>query len=692
MSADRRESAPRRLEIEGLRTVAALLVAVFHIWLGRVSGGVDVFFTISGFLITTTLLGHWRRFDTLRPGLYFARLFRRLVPAAVVVIAGTLFMTVLMLRAAVWTQTFEEAVASALFVENWTLAFNAIDYLERDGFHSPVQQFWALSAQGQFYVIWFAVFLLVTAVAGLRRSLRSRLLVVTIAVVAVASFGYALISTTTNQSFAYYDSLARVWEFGLGGLAAIALPFLRPGRILGAVLCWIGLAGVATVGLIVQASTQFPGWPALLPTVGAVLVLIGANTPGGAAEAPRYSAARLLALRPVVWFGGIAFGFYLWHWPIVVVYREVRGRYDVGLIAGLAIIALAVGLAWLTRRLIERPVLSLGASPRRARLGVVIPAVALVAVIAAAVGGLGVLRYQTVQERQILERAEAGEIDCLGAAALDPATDCSAVDPGRPVIPASAPRDDVPAVYTDECRTEKKSDELKECVFGVIGGTRVVVIGNSHTMSWVPAIERIADAESWELHVFFRAVCAFNTAGRVADDPAITTTCDSWNRKLQAELAATEPYVYAFTSHNAKTSGDFLDASGRRSYQAGVEGFANAWSPLIERGTTIYALRDHPGLTDAQMDCAYRDVQRALEDCKQPRRDRVIEPDNQVEAAALTPGVVLIDMTDWFCVDAECPYVIGSVFVYRDKGHLTATYASTLAPFLQEALGLPRPG
>lgn len=312
-----------RPEIEGLRAVASLLVASFHIWLGRVSGGVDVFFVVAGFLTTLTLVGQVRRYGRVRPVSFLTRLASRLFPAAAVVLVAVAALAPLLLRPSQLLQTFTEVLASTFYVENIALARAGVDYLAQDDFHSPVQNFWAMSVQGQFYLIWLALVLVATLVAVLlrTRALLPRILLLLVAALTVLSFAFSVVLVGIDQPTAYYSTLARSWEFGLGSLAALLLPGRTLPAALRAVAGWLGLIGVVSCGLLLQVSTAFPGAAALWPTLSAVLVLVAGTGP-----APRYGVARLLALRPLVWLGGISYGLYLWHWPLLVLWRERTGR------------------------------------------------------------------------------------------------------------------------------------------------------------------------------------------------------------------------------------------------------------------------------------------------------------------------------------------------------------------------------
>ena len=681
---DASATRPRyRNEIQGLRAVAALLVATFHIWLGRVSGGVDVFFVVSGFFITMTLFGHFDRFGAIRPLTYVARLLRRLLPGALLVLIVVFVGTLVLLPKGQWGNTFGEIVASALYFENWQLAFNSVDYLAAAQEHTAVQHFWAMSIQGQFYLVWLAIFLVIGALLK-RRGLRAARTVALYAFggVIVASFAYSVWFTAIDQPFAYFSTFTRAWEFGLGGVAAVLLPRIQIGPLVKAVMSWIGVIGVVSCGLVLQVSTVFPGYAALWPAVSALLILFG----GGSGI--RFSPDTVLGSRFFVWLGGLSYGIYLWHWPILVFARDVlHRRSDVGLKWGLLVLALAILAAWLTKVLVEKPIQSFEKrSPARGpRLSMAALATVVALVVVAGTVSIQMLKEQFDRDAVLVSQVEDDPEACFGARALDRSlSECDDREFADIVVPAISANLDLPDVYTDECRTQQEDDTVKECIRGVTGGaTRVAVIGNSHSISWLPAIEDIAVQKDWEVHVFFRGACTFNAAYRADGNKEIAESCGRWNDKLEAFLAGQEPYDLVITSH--KATGFWPDSHGKQDLDGAATGFRTAWQPLIDRGAHVLAIRDVPHSTPELITCVDDRGLAGTKDCTNPREDALPDADPIVQAATAYPGVSLIDMTDWFCGDDTCYTVIGHVKVYRDFHHFTASYSDTLAPYLYEA-------
>ena len=672
-----------RYEIQGLRAVAALLVATFHIWLGRVSGGVDVFFVVSGFFITMTLFGHFDRFGAIRPLTYVSRLLRRLLPAALLVLIVVFIGTLLLLPQGQWGNTFGEIVASALYFENWQLAFNSVDYLAAAQEHTAVQHFWAMSIQGQFYLIWLAIFLAVAFILKKKGLATARTVALYFFIgVFVLSFAYSVWFTVVNQPFAYFSTFTRAWEFSLGGIAAVLLPRIRVGTVAKVIMSWVGLFGVISCGLILQVSTVFPGYAALWPALSALLILFG----GGSGV--RFSADTLLSTKFMVWLGGLSYGIYLWHWPILVFVRDAMHREsDVGK-AGFLVLGLAILAAWLTKVLIEKPIQNFERKRSVNGPKIVMAALAGVVAIVVIAGTVSIasIRAQFEADQKLVAQLEADPSACFGARALDPEiTDCDDTGFESVIVPEGAPNLDVPEAYTDECRTNTEEDEVKECVFGEKGAdTRVALIGNSHSVSWLPAFTAIAKQQGWELHVFFKGACVFNTEVRADSNPEIPASCARWNTALQAELASQSPYDLLLTSH--KAPGFWPDAEGNQDLERASAGFRAAWQPLIDRGTKIIAIRDTPKITDEVLDCVDVNGLDSNEKCPVKRSDALTEKDPIVMAATDYPGAYLIDMTDFFCGEEKCYTVVGHVKIFRDFHHFTASYSNTLAPYLFKAM------
>ncbi len=685
-----------RPEIEGLRAVAAALVAIYHIFLGRVSGGVDVFFVVSGFLIATSLLRQVEGGG--RPDLarFLSRLMARLLPLALVVLGAVAIAAMVILPITRQSSALGEVVASALYVENWALAAKAVDYAGRDEVKSPVQHFWALSVQGQFYLVWFAFVSGTLVIAG-RRRFRMALGTV-FGVVLVASLGFSILLTGANQPLAYFHTGTRLWEFAAGGLLALAIGHLEAHpRPLAPAMGWVGLALVVSCGLVLNVSTMFPGWAALWPVAGALLVLMSGGTRS------RWSVDHLLGSRVFLAAGGIAYALYLVHWPILVFVQSMRDRTGpAGLFDGLAILAVSVVLAYVGTRLVASPARTWLAArwPARRVLGAGIACIALVAASGFALAGpapadsaeppldpalytgAGASRPSpsATIHPEATPGSSAGESpggSPGGSSATPPPTPAPTTDPHADQVPFGP---DLRTIgmdrghfYHDGCLQELTGERLVTCTGGDRGGgTTVLVVGGSHSLHWLPAIEPVAKERGWRLVTALKADCPMSAGPFGTDDRQ--RSCGAWNRSLLDWILADPPDMVITTSTITTPQAESVPG-----------GYVERWRELAAAGIPVIGIRDTPRAGSDRPDCLarHRDDPWACAIARSPTLDPV-DPATLVDDRP--SNLVLVDLSDALCPTETCPAVIGHVVVYRDGHHLSATFARTMAWMLAEVL------
>jgi peptidoglycan/LPS O-acetylase OafA/YrhL len=356
MQAPSTAAGPRavRTDIQGLRAIAVSLVLVYHLAPHSLTGGftgVDVFFVISGFLITLHLLErlpeHPRDLAT-----FWSRRVRRLLPASLLVLAVTLVGSRLVAPETQWENTARQARAAVLYVVNWLLARDAVDYLAAENAPSPVQHFWSLSVEEQFYFVWPVLILVLGALARATRRKPLPVVLGGLVVLVAASLAYSVYDTRTNPAAAYFVTPTRMWELGVGGLLA-TYTLLRPGRLrpwAATPFAWVGLVAVGWAAATYSGETPFPGWQAAMPVLGTAAVI--------AAQPPTEPGQRwlspgpLLALPPVQWLGDISYSVYLWHWPLIVLVPDATGHALTWPERG-GILAATLLLAWLTKLYVE---------------------------------------------------------------------------------------------------------------------------------------------------------------------------------------------------------------------------------------------------------------------------------------------------------------------------------------------------
>lgn len=645
--------ADRRGDIQGLRAVGALLVAIFHIWIGRVSGGVDVFFVVSGFL----LIGSLGR-ETVRTGAvdlvrYAARLAKRLLPSSLFVLVAVVVTAPLWMPGVRWEPAAKHVIAAAAYLENWYLIRFSTDYLTRDAATSPVQHYWAMAVQVQALAA-FGVMMWLLA-WGLSKTAvnRTRAVVVFLAAVFVASLAWSILHTGRNQPAAYFDTFARLWEFALGGLVALALPRLNLPETARLILGWLGLFLIVSCGWLLQVSTVFPGYAALWPTLGAALVLIGGL------GVHRMGVARLLGSRPFTWLGDRSYGLYLWHWPILLAYLTLTERQVATPLAGLGILVVALVAADLTLRFIEGPTRRLNDAKPWPILIAAVAAVGLTTAVA--VAWIGYTKLQARAEWARLDRTGTYP----GAAAFGRAIPEAPVTPG----PFTA-RADLPILFANGCHQSETGTATPNCVYGDPDAPHTLaVVGGSHVTQWFPALERAIEGTDWKLMIFTKSACLF----RETPEPHEPPSCAVWNRNVMTELERLRPDAVFTTTTRGEYSADTIPP-----------GYLERWRELETLGIPIVGMRDTPWMQFDVAECVER-FGRDDARCSRPRADKLSAADPTLAVTGIE-GFHRLDFSRFFCDATTCAPVAGNVLMYYDTHHFSATYARTLAPMLKAEL------
>jgi peptidoglycan/LPS O-acetylase OafA/YrhL len=666
-----------RADIQALRALAVASVMLYHLWPNLLTGGyvgVDVFFAISGFLITSHLLAEVDATGSLRPGRFWARRAKRLVPASATVLLLTGVSILIWVPNLYWRQYFREIIASTLQVQNWLLAHNSVDYLASENSPSPTQHFWTLSAEEQFYVALPLMLLAASLIAGALKLHRRRTILAILVPVVACSLGYSVWLTATTPGVAYFSTATRAWEFGAGALLAfVRVPRRahRAVRLYGAVL-WLGVAAIVTADFAFTAKTAFPSYSAVLPVVGTVLVI----------WAGRDSAvSRIGAFPPVALLGRVSYAAYLWHWPIIVLLPFITHR-PLGTPDKLVILAAVVLLAWLSTTLIEDPI-RFGPRLLGGRRPLVVGAWCGAAMATVIGFSATTAHIQAVRDRHsaTLARLVVSEMPrCLGAQSMDPAlAPCHNPDLDGVLLPdpAQARADDANMV---EC-WGKSHGVAKVCSLGPDTGyrKRLFAVGDSHNNTLIGVYRRIAEDNNWRIDVAGNAGCYLSTARQVALSDAGWSGCEAW-RSMVAADARQGGYDAIIVTHSARDR-PVIPGPGETLQQATVRGLVEAWRDLPD--VPIVAIRDNPAMTKETMRCVIDHGSTAAESCALPRSVALANFDGQTEAAREVPRAHVIDLTALYCTAAVCPPVIGNVLVYRDNGHITATYAATLTPYIE---------
>ncbi|WP_125132078.1 acyltransferase family protein [Microbacterium sp. 10M-3C3] len=664
--------------VQGLRAIAVLLVVLYHFWPGRLPGGyvgVDVFFVISGFLITSHLMRELAATGTVRLGQFWARRARRLLPASLLVLlfCALAAMTPYLTPTSALPNEVQEIVASTFYVQNWLLAFTSADYLGQGGEPTTVQHYWSLSLEEQFYVMWPLLMLLAAwiAVKWFRGRTRSTVVVV-LGAVSVASFVFCVVFTLTNPAPAYFVTFGRMWQFGVGALVAL-VPLLRvKNPLVSFVLGWGGILVLLFVAFRFDGQTPFPGYAAALPTLGAAAIIAASNT-----ERWWYP-TRVLAVRPMRFVGDISYSLYLWHWPLIIIAPSVP-FWGLTIYHRVALLVICFVLAWLTKRFVEDPVRGwkrLTVRPPKVSLWASLAAMLLVAGTAGAAWAVNAPAYEAGVKA--IAQLRADPPPCFGAAAvLDPScagTVSDTILPAPGFAGVDRPTDEQCFVQLNDARPES-------CEFGsdAADAPRVVLIGDSHAYQLLSTFQRMAERNGWHLTTFFKGACPWN-ATPLATAGAFGDACTTWRAGVADALSGINADV-VFTAALATTP--YSSAGFDSAHDAAVAGYREAWATMTDRGVPVITVVDNPVWETDPNKCLRT---RGADQCDGARADVLKEDDPLRAAAEGAPDVTLLDFTDVYCDADTCSPVIGGADVYRDQDHLTVSFVDSLAPQFEAAI------
>jgi len=696
-----------RPDLEGLRAVAVVLVVAFHAGLGPLPGGfvgVDVFFVISGFLITSLLVDEVRATGTICLTDFYARRARRILPVACLVLVVTAMAGAVVLPGVDRPELASDVRSAALFVANWHFAQLSTDYFAAPD-SSFVLHYWSLSLEEQFYLLWPV---LVLVVAGRRRAARrvrrpvprdtDRRLWMTLAPIALVSLALSAATTAATGPWAYFGTQTRAWELGVGAAIALSRPYLyRLTETQAAVGGWIGLGAVLGSAVLLSDGTLVPGVVLLLPVAGtAALVTAGARTQLGVAA--------LLGSGPLAALGRLSFSWYLWHWPCLELVRRVWGGPaeddlpppDVPVGLRLAAVLVSLGLAVLTFRFVEEPARnarwvrpavrrSLPAGAALVAASVLLAVVALPdsepAVASPATASVTAPPPPSVPGRPStpVSRASRPAAVLSGALTMTPAQARADIAPSRDCFAGFAPRSAPP-----------------DCRFGDPKGTKVVVLfGDSHADAWFPALEAAARRNHWQLWFWAKSGCGYADVREfLASFRREYTECTDWRHSVLARIDALARVDLVVVGRSISYLSELLDSGGT---QVDHEAGATLWAQGADRtlatlggdGRRVALLRDVPRPGYDVPSCLSRHAKQ-LTACSFPLNRHVL-PDRAVfdaEKSVLgARGAAVVDLTSAICPAGPCRTVsrAGSI-LYRDDHHLTATYARELTGPLEHAL------
>lgn len=682
-----------RPELDGLRGLAISLVVLFHIFVGRVSGGVDIFLLLAGYFFLGSQLRYASR-DTasLNPFWPLWRTLRRLIPTLAVMLVAAVVAALTILPEWRRPDLVTQVTASIGYFQNWVLFLQGQDYNVASDQVSPLQHLWSMSVQGQFYLAGILFALLLAAVFRTRRARVMQVAGVVLVAATVASFLYAAWLSGVDQPLNYYSTLSRAWEITLGAAlavygAAVALP-----RWTREVMVSVGLVMVLLTGVLFDGAALFPGPAALFPIGGAVLIIVGSTGD--------LAADRVLTNGLMQWLGRIAYGFYVWHWPILIAATVLTGQENPSVALGVAVLAVSLIAADFNYRFIEAPLRQHRRRPVKGERPVAEAWVGLRsgaaakgraaggAVLAAAAVVLLMLSPALSLQRDQLQNEQLDPAVYPGAAALFGADTPEAQPQPSPLVIAEM----YPLVGRDGCMnfhfhepdelvTHQHNDpDLPECVYGdPEGETTIYMVGGSHSEQWSTPLNVIGQREGIRVVPLLRQGCPFVVGPHTQE---FSAECVAFNENVLDYVIDNPPdAVFSTTTRplNGYRGPDFVPPSYR-----------DTWQALADNGIPFFGLRDNPwgfdedGEMRAPTDCVAGNQNDS--ECAMPREEVYAPVDPAQIVLNSYPDMVGIDTADWFCTAEDCPPVVGNIFVYRDHNHLSEYYLRTLVTPLAEAL------
>jgi peptidoglycan/LPS O-acetylase OafA/YrhL len=681
VSGDQAGTAPGdrrfRPDVEGLRAVAVLLVVFYHADSPGVTGGfvgVDVFFVISGFVITGVLLRERGGTGHTSIVAFYARRVRRILPAATLTILATVAASYALLGFVAGNGVADDGRWAAVFLANFHFESIGTNYFTATLPPSPLQNFWSLSVEEQFYLVYPTLFLVVASLRG-RVSLHVRMAVVLSAVVA-GSFWLSVTQTASAPTAAYFSPFTRAWELALGALVAVGTPWLKRLPItIAATLAWSGLVAIGVAAFTFTSATPYPGSLVAIPVVGAALVI------GGGVAEPRRGAERLLGLGPFQWFGKRSYSLYLWHWPILIIAAEQAGRTSLPFRDTIWLLLLAVAVSMASYRLVENPIRHLRLPPKAT-------VAAGAAVVLATVLALTLAITTETTPDAAVHLPIAPNTDAVlqaVAAARSIHTVPSILDPSLADVGSDYGEDGISRACS---ASYFQSTTEKLCVLGDVHGRRLLVVyGDSHAGMWLPGFDGLAKTAHMRLLVLSKPGCpaalvTISNPRGVGNPAGAFTACNEWHTWAVKTINRLAPSMLVVTQESGFTApGQPQPVFSASEWADGLNALlAKIPNPRIEK----VILGNIPQLAGSPPTCLAAHLNQ-VQACSTPIAQAVVPLDATEYAVARAHGIKYIDPTSWLC-SRVCTAIVGAYDVYLDKFHITAAYATYLQNALAHAL------
>jgi peptidoglycan/LPS O-acetylase OafA/YrhL len=656
----------KRQDIQALRALAVTLVIAFHVWPAALPGGfvgVDVFFVISGYLISRQLLRELNDTGGISVSRFWARRIRRLLPAAFVTLLACLVVLLVVMPKPYWRDNLAGIVASAFYVQNWQLVASATEYLSAERDATIVQHFWSLAVEEQFYLFWPLLLVLLAALTPLSRRFRAS--TAPVAAILVASLAYSIYESQHGKALAYFSTFTRAWELAAGALI-LCLPTLgAESTQLRTAVAWIGFAAILIGAVTISSADPFPGYIAIIPVLGALLVIYAATDDSHSAL------ARGFALRPVQWLGDVSYSAYLWHWPVVLAAPFLVAD---SLTTRASVLGMTLLLAGLSKRYVEDPFLhrdQWAARPPRFWYG--FAATGMVVIVAITIPGW----QRSVSQAKPVELAEYLEDP---RAAID---HMLALD--RWPIANEQPGDSAQAPEWKEDGCIDILDDLtaNRCRYGPEDAEQTMtLIGDSWATHFLPALR--SGFPAWRIQVLTLGQCPIaqvdvHKFGRLD----VFEQCATHRQLVMERLAADPPDLIVAADSNYSTLARLMSGHvGEAAYYELESGYRRAYSELAVLPSSTMILESPP-----------------LANCR---------PDTHRSPRACTPhgltwfereltrmklnlademGLAAVDTVEFFCNrDLVCPDQIGNTLMKADGAHIAGRFSKAWGPVLAQRI------
>ena len=683
-----------RRDLQGLRAVAVLSVVLGHAGAAGLPGGfvgVDVFFVISGFLITGVLVSGMR---SPAAGLreFFARRARRILPAATVVIVATVTAAAVLLNPVRASDAFWDGLWASAFLANVKFARDGTDYFSAGTPPSVLQHYWSLAVEEQFYLAWpFLIALILVGVRwrGRRTRHSTQTLFWVLVALSAASFAFCLLATKQSPAGAYFSTPARIWELGVGGLLALQVPAVaKLPAGLRAAASWAGLLAIAVAVVTFDATTLYPGKAALLPVLGSALVL------GGGIGSPAGGAGLLLGRQPLRWIGDIYYSLYLWHWPLLQLAEQHAGH-PLSPLAKAGLVLAALALAALSYRFIENPIRQARWAERPQKSFALWPAALILVMLTSWIGPL--TAAPPVYSQDVASSAAvttpgvstpedaATAVGKLVEAAARSAAAGEKV-PSRLLPPLDGLRWDS---FGTSCYVSTGQVQVKECAAGDPAATgSLLLFGDSHAGMWLPALDGIGKRRHLAVKYLVKNGCTPMTVHVRLDKVGVERDCDTWRAAALEAIKASPADVVVLGSLSYQ--GALSDESGRpvpddqagQVWQTGVVATIKA---ISRPGRKIVVLGDPEQMPSFPVDCLSR-ADATMGSCSAKEDNDHFRWGRATQEAAQGSKAVFVDVLPWFCWVKVCPMVIGGRVAFVDRSHVSQTYMFTLGGALEAAV------